>query len=85
MAVGQNFDQQLRRGVEFTGKFLIIGGDFCLDSLMCSKHEVGYDRVFAKSHTEIECDPSVWKQVELLIRSKLPPATPGTSTESRNP
>ena len=44
-----------------------------------------YDRVFAKSHTEIECDPSVWKQVELLIRSKLPPATPGTSTESRNP
>ena len=34
-----------------------------------------YDRVFAKSHTEIECDPNVWKQVETLIRSKLPPAT----------
>lgn len=32
-----------------------------------------YDRVFAKSHTEIECDPNVWKQVETLIRSKLAP------------
>lgn len=30
-----------------------------------------YDRFFAKSHTEIECDPNVWKQVETLIRSKL--------------
>jgi hypothetical protein len=33
-----------------------------------------YDRVFMKYHTEIECDPAVWKQVESLIRSKLPPA-----------
>jgi hypothetical protein len=31
-----------------------------------------YDRVFMKYHTEIECDPAVWKQVESLIRSKLP-------------
>jgi hypothetical protein len=36
-----------------------------------------YDRFFAKSHTEIECDPSVWKQVESLIRSKLPPPKQG--------
>jgi len=41
-----------------------------------------YDRVFAKSHTEIECDPSVWKQVESLIRSKLPPATQSVPTQS---
>jgi hypothetical protein len=31
-----------------------------------------YDRVFMKYHTEIECDPAVWKQVEALIRSRLP-------------
>jgi hypothetical protein len=35
-----------------------------------------YDRVFAASHTEIECDPSVWNQVESLIRAKLPMVTP---------
>ena len=33
-----------------------------------------YDRMFMKYHTEIECDPAVWKQVESLIRAKLPPA-----------
>jgi hypothetical protein len=32
-----------------------------------------YDRIFMKSHTEIECDPKVWAQVESLIQSKLPP------------
>jgi hypothetical protein len=34
-----------------------------------------YDRVFVKTHTQIECDPNVWKQAEALIRSDLPPAT----------
>jgi hypothetical protein len=34
-----------------------------------------YDRFFAKRHTEIECDPNVWRQVEALIRSKLPAPT----------
>jgi pimeloyl-ACP methyl ester carboxylesterase len=32
-----------------------------------------YDRIFGKSHTQIECDPGVWKQAESLIRSNLPP------------
>ena len=32
-----------------------------------------YDHLFAKSHTQIECDPNVWKQVESLIREYLPP------------
>ena len=36
-----------------------------------------YDHLFAKSHTQIECDPNVWKQVESLIRQHLPP-TPST-------
>ena len=31
-----------------------------------------YARVFMKPHIEIESDPSVWRQVESLIRSKLP-------------
>ena len=29
-------------------------------------------RVFAKEHMYIECDPDVWSQIESLIRSKLP-------------
>jgi len=28
--------------------------------------------MFMSSHIKIECDPSVWKQVESLIRAKLP-------------
>ncbi len=31
-----------------------------------------YAQMFMSSHIEIECDPSVWGQVESLIRSKLP-------------
>ncbi len=34
-----------------------------------------YDRIFVKSHTQIECDPGVWKQAESLIRSNLPATT----------
>jgi hypothetical protein len=30
-----------------------------------------WDRHLTKAHTEIECDPQVWNQVELLIRSNL--------------
>jgi Zinc dependent phospholipase C len=38
----------------------------------CGKYP-WYDRVFVKAHTEIECDPKVWKQAESLIRANLPP------------
>lgn len=31
-----------------------------------------FDRIFMKSHVEIECDPRVWNQIESLIRAKLP-------------
>ena len=31
-----------------------------------------YDRLLMRPHTEIECDPKVWTQVESLIESKLP-------------
>jgi pimeloyl-ACP methyl ester carboxylesterase len=30
-----------------------------------------FDRILVKTHTEIECDPKVWSQVESLIYSKL--------------
>jgi pimeloyl-ACP methyl ester carboxylesterase len=35
-----------------------------------------FDRVVVKAHTEIECDPKVWNQVESLIYSKLSPEAP---------
>jgi len=31
-----------------------------------------YDRLLFKDHTQIECDPRLWAQVEELIRRKLP-------------
>jgi hypothetical protein len=38
-----------------------------------------YARAFMKPHIEIEADPSVWRQVESLIRSKLrSPVPPGS-------
>ncbi len=33
-----------------------------------------------KGHTEIECDPKVWNQVESLIYSKLAPETRDTAS-----
>ncbi len=40
--------------------------------IRCDKYP-WYEKAFAKYHTDIECDPSVWGQVESLIGSKLPP------------
>ena len=53
----------------------IIGNfrfDYKASSYKCGEYP-WYDRVFVKAHTQIECDPSVWKQAESLIRSNLPP------------
>jgi hypothetical protein len=46
--------------------------DYRSKLLECEKYP-WYDRVFLRPHTEIECDPAVWNQVESLIRSKLSP------------
>ncbi len=54
----------------------IIGNfqfDYETSPLKCSEYP-WYDRIFVKPHTQIECDPIVWNQVESLIRSNLPPA-----------
>ncbi len=52
-----------------------IIGNFRIDyktSPIDCKQYPWYDRILMKSHTEIECDPKVWNQVESLIRSRLP-------------
>jgi hypothetical protein len=52
----------------------IIGNfrfDYRTSAYNCSKYP-WYDRVLSKAHTQIECDPSVWKQAESLIRADLP-------------
>ena len=38
-----------------------------------------FDRLLVKAHTEIECDPRVWNQVESLIYKKLSPEAPATA------
>jgi hypothetical protein len=40
-----------------------------------------FDRLFMKSHIQIECDANVWKQAESLIRSALPPSMGSGSGE----
>jgi hypothetical protein len=44
--------------------------DYKANPVQCRNYP-WYDRVFMKTHTEIECDPKVWGQVETLIQSKL--------------
>jgi hypothetical protein len=39
-----------------------------------------FDNILVKAHTEIECDPKVWSQVESLIYQKLSPETRNTAT-----
>jgi hypothetical protein len=53
--------------------------DYKSSPLKCDDYP-WYDHVFAKAHTQIECDPDVWKQAEALMRSNLPPTTGGDET-----
>jgi hypothetical protein len=52
--------------------------DYAAKPIRCDAYP-WWDRIFMKSHIEIECDPRVWKQVESLIRSKLPPPARATA------
>jgi hypothetical protein len=52
----------------------IIGNfrfDYKGSTLACAQYP-WWDRYFVKAHTQIECDPKVWAQIDSLIRSKLP-------------
>jgi hypothetical protein len=60
----------------------IIGNfkfDYESSPLKCSEYP-WYDRIFVKPHTQIECDPAIWHQVESLIRANLPHVTPSGSS-----
>jgi hypothetical protein len=48
--------------------------DYAAKPICCDAYP-WWNRIFMKYHIEIECDPRVWKQVESLMRSQLPPPT----------
>jgi hypothetical protein len=58
-----------RARTRIIGNFLL---DYKSNPLNCQQYP-WYDRLFMKAHTQIECDPRVWTQVESLIDSRLPP------------
>jgi hypothetical protein len=58
--------------------------DYAAKPVRCDAYP-WWDRIFMKSHIEIECDPRVWKQVEALIRSKLPPTRTTSASSSTVP
>jgi hypothetical protein len=56
-----------------TSRTRILGNfqfDYKANSISCAGYP-WYARMFMKPHLEIESDPSVWRQVESLIRSNL--------------
>ena len=53
---------------EIVGNFRF---DYQHDAVSCKQYP-WHDRLFMKTHMEIDCDPRVWRRVESLIRSKLP-------------
>src|SRR5712692_9428859 len=60
---------------EIVGNFRF---DYKANPISCEGYP-WFDRVLVKAHTEIECDPKVWNQVEELIYSKLPPEARDTA------
>ncbi len=53
--------------------------DYSAKPISCPRYP-WYDRLFMRSHIEIECDPSVWHRVEALIRGKLATSVAGTTS-----
>ena len=50
--------------------------DYDTNPIACPQYP-WYDRIFMRSHIEIECDPSVWQRIEGLIREQLPAQVAG--------
>jgi hypothetical protein len=66
----------------------IIGNfkfDYKTNPIGCEEQYPMIDRVFMKAHTEIECDPKVWSEVESLIRSNLPHPEPSSMLSTPAP
>jgi hypothetical protein len=59
---------------EIVGNFRF---DYSTKSISCEGYP-WFNHLFIRPHTEIECDPKVWSQVEALIQSKLSPAVQAT-------
>jgi hypothetical protein len=57
--------------------------DYKKNPVRCDEYP-WFGRTFAKTHIEIECDPAVWNQVEMLIRSKLPPPARTEVSQTRS-
>jgi len=57
--------------------------DYAKDPIRCVQYP-WWDNIFVKAHTEIECDPKVWSQVEQLIRAQLPPLSSVASLPAAN-
>ncbi len=45
--------------------------DYSANPIACPQYP-WFDKIFMRSHIEIECDPSVWQRIETLIREQLP-------------
>ena len=58
--------------------------DYSKAPVSCNSQYPWWDRFIAKAHTEIECDPSVWNQVEDLIRSNLSSVTTVATATAAN-
>jgi len=54
---------------EIVGNFRF---DYSESPISCNGYP-WFNHLFIRPHTEIECDPKVWNQVEALIQSKLSP------------
>jgi hypothetical protein len=63
------------------GRTEILGNfryDYKVSPISCEGYP-WFDKLLVKAHTEIECDPKVWSQVESLIYKKLSPEAPATA------
>ncbi|HWZ97854.1 MAG TPA: hypothetical protein VN025_08845 [Candidatus Dormibacteraeota bacterium] len=70
---------------EDTSKTKILGNyemNYKHTALVCQGYP-WHQRVFAREHMDIECDPEVWTQIGSLIRSKLPQMQAQTQTLSQ--
>src|SRR5580704_8849231 len=55
---------------EIVGNFRF---DYSQNPISCNGYP-WFNHILMRPHTEIECDPKVWSQVEALIQSKMSPA-----------
>jgi hypothetical protein len=51
-------------------------------ALNCEKYP-WWDRYLVRAHTQIECDPVIWDQVDALIRKTIEPSKPDSGTPGR--